>query len=272
LRRRNPVAQGHINGSGNMKIFVPFVVSSFGGLGPSAREFLNKAYSVARAKPWRYYLGVNHPTLHTTWNTMTAPTFWDARISVACSQADAEFQGRIIARDQLVMWPTQGRQPNPDPNFAPYAPTIGRSPQLGGAMVNASRHRTSHLVAPAATDAAVQPSPSQANGSGVGQDSAGLSREALAVSDSNHLPLFLPATTTQRDPNARGVVPSNLPAWMASAGGANPTVLAAPGGSTDAQTPPVQRRGVDRNQARGRGRGQRGHSRGQGNGQGRGRG
>ncbi len=89
LRWRNPVAQGYINGSGNMKIFVPFVVSSFGGLGPSALEFLNKAYSVARATPWRYYLGVNHPTLHTTWNTMTAPTFWDARISVACSQADA---------------------------------------------------------------------------------------------------------------------------------------------------------------------------------------
>ena len=33
--------------------------------------------------------------------------------SVVCSQADAEFQGRIISRDQLIMWRTHGRQLNP---------------------------------------------------------------------------------------------------------------------------------------------------------------
>ncbi len=171
-------------------------------------------------------LGVNHPMLHTTWNTITAPTFWDARVSVACYQADAEFQGRIIATDQLIRWPTQGRQPNPDPNFAPYVPTAERSPQLGGQwlMRRGTGRRTS---APAATDVAIQLPPSQANGSAVSQNSAGLSREVLAASNLSHSPLSLPATTTQRDPNARGVAPSNLPPWMAAAGGTNLTMLIA---------------------------------------------
>ncbi len=61
--------------------------------------------------------------IQTTWNTLTAATYWDdARISVACSQADAEFQGRIIANDFSEAWPTFGRQPHPDPNFAPFGP------------------------------------------------------------------------------------------------------------------------------------------------------
>ena len=74
------------------KKFVPFVMSSFGGLGPAAREFLTMAYRTARRSEC-FTLGVNHRALQTTWNTLTAATYWDARISVACSQADAEFQG-----------------------------------------------------------------------------------------------------------------------------------------------------------------------------------
>ena len=109
------------SGSGNSKKFVPFVMSSFGGLGPAAREFLSMAYATARRSEC-FILGVNHRALQTTWNTLTAATYWDARISVACSQADAEFQGRIIANDFSEAWPTFGCQPPPDPNFAPFAP------------------------------------------------------------------------------------------------------------------------------------------------------
>lgn len=109
------------SGSGNIKKFVPFVMSSFGGLGPAAREFLTMAYRTARRSEC-FILGVNHRALQTTWNTLTAATYWDARISVACSQADAEFQGRIIANDFSEAWPTFGRQPHPDPNFAPFDP------------------------------------------------------------------------------------------------------------------------------------------------------
>ena len=96
-------------------------MSSFGGLGPAAREFLSMAYRTARRSEC-FILGVNHRVLQTTWNTLTAATYWDARVSVACSQADAEFQGRIIANDFSEAWPTFGRQPHPDPNFAPFDP------------------------------------------------------------------------------------------------------------------------------------------------------
>ena len=120
-RRRNPTVVERTSGSGNIKKFVPFVMSSFGGLGPAAREFLTMAYRTARRSEC-FILGINHRVLQTTWNTLTAATYWDARISVACSQADAEFQGRIIANDFSEAWPTFGRQPHPNPNFAPFDP------------------------------------------------------------------------------------------------------------------------------------------------------
>ena len=47
------------SGSGNIKKFVPFVMSSFGGLGPAAREFLTMAYRTARRSEC-FFLGVNH--------------------------------------------------------------------------------------------------------------------------------------------------------------------------------------------------------------------
>ena len=105
-------------------------MSSFGGLGPAAREFLTMAYRTARRSEC-FILGVNHRALQTTWNTLTAAAYWDARISVACSQADAEFQGRIIANDFSEAWPTFGRQPHPDPNFAPFEPFPQASQAVG---------------------------------------------------------------------------------------------------------------------------------------------
>ena len=105
------------SGSGKIRKFVPFVMSSFGGLGPAARKFLTMA-----CHSETLIFGVNHRSLQTTWNTLTGATYWDARIIVACSQADVEFQGRIIANDFSEAWPTFGRQPHQDPNFAPFDP------------------------------------------------------------------------------------------------------------------------------------------------------
>ena len=139
-RRRNPTVVERTSGSGNIKKFVPFVMSSFGGLGPAAREFLTAAYRTARRSEC-FILGVNNRMLQTTWNTLTAATYWDARISVACSQADAEFQGRIIANDFSEAWPTFGRQPHPDPNFAPFDP-LSQVPQTG--VATGSRRQVRH--------------------------------------------------------------------------------------------------------------------------------
>jgi len=139
-RRRNPTVVERTSGSGNIKKFVPFVMSSFGGLGPAAREFLTAAYRTARRSEC-FILGVNNRMLQTTWNTLTAATYWDARISVACSQADAEFQGRIIANDFSEAWPTFGRQPHPDPNFAPFDP-LSQASQTG--VATGSRRQVRH--------------------------------------------------------------------------------------------------------------------------------
>ena len=139
-RRRNPTVVERTSGSGNIKKFVPFVMSSFGGFGPAAREFLTMAYRTARRSEC-FILGVNHRLLETTWNTLTAATYWDARISVACSQADAEFQGRIIANDFSEAWPTFGRQPHPDPNFAPFDPlTLANQTWVAGGSRRQARH------------------------------------------------------------------------------------------------------------------------------------
>jgi hypothetical protein len=52
---------------------------------------------------------------------MVASSFWDMRLSVAYVTTDAEFQNRVIQRDQMPNFPVAARLPNPDPNFAAYA-------------------------------------------------------------------------------------------------------------------------------------------------------
>ncbi len=59
------------------------------------------------------------PEVKYTWNTMVASSFWDMRLRMACTAADAEFQNRIIIRDHTMNLPVVARQP-PDPNRAPH--------------------------------------------------------------------------------------------------------------------------------------------------------
>jgi len=122
-KRNQPVVRRILSERGNSKIFVPFVMSSAGGFGPEARKFLKGLYKDARERG-AYYLGVSHPVLQTTWNTIFAPNLWDQRLSVACTHTDAHYQGRIIANDLTATMVTDRRrsQPHPDPNRAGQVP------------------------------------------------------------------------------------------------------------------------------------------------------
>ena len=52
------------------------------------------------------------------WSTLRASTYWNIRLSGACSAKDAQVQSEIFlsyfTRNLVVV----GRQPHPDPNFA----------------------------------------------------------------------------------------------------------------------------------------------------------
>ncbi len=73
------------------------------------------------------------PDMKYTWNTMVASSFWDMRLSVACTATDAEFQNRIIIRDHTMNLHVVARQPHPGPgaglNQAPH--TAPRPPVAG---------------------------------------------------------------------------------------------------------------------------------------------
>jgi len=122
-KRNQPIVRRILNERGNSKVFVPFVMSSAGGFGPEARKFLKGLYRDAR-ELGAYYLGVSHPVLQTTWNTVFAPNLWNQRLSVACTHTDAHYQGRIIANDLTATMVTDRRrsQPHRDPNRAGLVP------------------------------------------------------------------------------------------------------------------------------------------------------
>ena len=102
-------------------VFVPFVMSSAGGFGPAARAFLKSLYATARARG-RWLMASGQPALELAWNTVFASTYWDMRLSVACTSASAEVVNRLVARDQnanMVTHPLR-RQPWLDPNATWY--------------------------------------------------------------------------------------------------------------------------------------------------------
>ena len=96
-------------------------------MGPSTVAFLKDVY--ARAKAAGKFNMKQQPDMKFTWNTMVASTYWDMRLSVACTATDAEFQNRIIIRDHTMNLPVVARQPHPDPNHAPH--TAPRPPVAG---------------------------------------------------------------------------------------------------------------------------------------------
>ena len=101
--------------------FVPFVMSSAGGFGPAARAFLKVLYKTARARA-KWVMATGQPALERAWNTTFASTYWDMRLSVACTAASAEAVSRLVARDINMGMVTHRlrRQPWGDPSFSIY--------------------------------------------------------------------------------------------------------------------------------------------------------
>ena len=118
-KRALPIAR-QIQNDGSNKVFVPFVMSSAGGFGPDARKFLKFLYKSSRERNcWE--IGSGQPQIQSTWNTLFASTYWDMRLSMACTAMSAEVVGRIIVRDFNLNLVTDGsRQPLSDPNSPAY--------------------------------------------------------------------------------------------------------------------------------------------------------
>ena len=121
-KRRLSVARCIDNEQGSITTFVPFVMSSSGAFGPAARDFLKVLYKSARERGrWRMS---DTPHLKASWATQFASSYWDMRLSMACSVTSAEVVGRLIVRDGNLNMTTNGRQAHPDPNVTGF----GRRP------------------------------------------------------------------------------------------------------------------------------------------------
>ena len=120
-KRALPIPQRVIQEENNSVVFVPFVMSSAGGFGPAARAFLKVLYRTARARA-KWVMATGQPALERAWNTTFASTYWDMRLSVACTAASAEVVSRLVARDINMGMVTHRlrRQPWGDPNFSVY--------------------------------------------------------------------------------------------------------------------------------------------------------
>jgi hypothetical protein len=95
--------------------FFFWLCSFLGPIVPDARKFLKVLYKSSRERNWE--TGSGQPQIQSTWNTLFASTYWDMRLSMACTAMSAEVVGQIIARDFNSNLVTDGsRQPLSDPN------------------------------------------------------------------------------------------------------------------------------------------------------------
>ena len=107
--------------------------TSFGGFGPSACAFFKKIFKAAQTNG-RWVMASGQPEVLTTWNTFMRPpkTYWNMRFSVAGAAMDAQVQNGIMPRDRTRNLAVVGRQPRPNPNYAPYSP--GGRPHCAAAV------------------------------------------------------------------------------------------------------------------------------------------
>ena len=108
------------NDEGNT-LFIPIVITSCGGFGPSACAFFKKIFKIAQTNG-RWVMASGQPDVLTTWNTFYASTYWNMRFSVAGAAMDAHVQNDIMLRDRTRNLVVVGRQPHPNPNYASYSP------------------------------------------------------------------------------------------------------------------------------------------------------
>jgi hypothetical protein len=119
-KRRLPIGLQIQNELGSNTTFVPFVMSSAGGFGPAARLFLKYLYKTSRERG-RWLMASGQPQVQPTWNTLYASTYWDMRLSMACTAMSAEVVARLIVRDSNLNMVTDGsRQPLRNPNIPAY--------------------------------------------------------------------------------------------------------------------------------------------------------
>jgi hypothetical protein len=117
-------------------------------MGPSTVAFLKDV--CARAKAAGKFKMSQQPDMKYTWSTMAASSFWDMRLSVACTATDAEFQNRIIIRDRTLNLDVVARQPHPDPNYAPHTaprPSVAAAPNRRAVIAPARVLKASSQVA-----------------------------------------------------------------------------------------------------------------------------
>ena len=112
------IVQRLLNEAGNCTIFTPIVMSAYGAMRPSMVAFLIGVYG--RAKEVEKFLMSQQPALRYTSNTIEVSSFWDMRLSIACAATDAEYQNRILLRDNTLNLPVVARQPHPDPSHAAH--------------------------------------------------------------------------------------------------------------------------------------------------------
>ena len=98
-------------------LFIPIVLTSCGGFGPSAQKYLKYIYGRARENSCRD-IGVGQPDIQTTWSTPRPSMYWNVRLSVAGAANDAQVQSDILLSGFTRNLVKVGRQPYLDPNFA----------------------------------------------------------------------------------------------------------------------------------------------------------
>ena len=86
------------NDEGNT-LFIPIVITSCGGFGPSACAFFKKIFKVAQTNG-RWVMASGQPGVLTTWNIFYASSYWNMRFSVAGAAMDAHVQNDIMLRDR----------------------------------------------------------------------------------------------------------------------------------------------------------------------------
>jgi hypothetical protein len=137
-KRENKVIRGLQIERGNNIIFVPFVMASTGGFGGEARSFLKTIFNASKMAG-KFHLGVGERSLFrpldTTWNTAVASRYWEMRLSVAVTLADASLRKSLVERDLSSGLRVAGRQPHPDPNFSTFA-----RPNSNSTLGDARRH------------------------------------------------------------------------------------------------------------------------------------
>ena len=80
-------------------------MASTGGFGGEARSFLKTIFNASKLAG-KFHLGVGERSLSrpldTTWNTAVASRYWEMRLSVAVTLADASLRKSLVERDLQI--------------------------------------------------------------------------------------------------------------------------------------------------------------------------